>query len=74
MGQGHSRGEVRVGAVPEADSPRTALGHRIRVAEVVPRTARSRFGLGRVVVLERHTVVGSFVEVDSHRRNSRQPC
>lgn len=71
-----------MGALPAADSRRTALARRIRVAEVVPRTARSLgLGLGRVVVgvrrslvLERHTVVGNFVEVDSHRRNSRQPC
>ena len=65
--------------LPEADSRRTALVHRSRVAEVVHRTARSRLGRAEVeerrsLVLEHRTVVGSLAGVDSHRRNSRQTC
>lgn len=64
-------------ALPEPDSRRTALAHRIRAAEEGRHIARDRLGFGmvvdrRILVLGHRTVAGSLVEADSHRRSSRQ--
>ncbi len=65
--------------LPEPDSRRMVLAHRIRAAEEGRRTARGRLGFGMVadrrnLVLEHHIVAGSLVGAGSRRRSSRQTC